>query len=302
MVKKVFAVLAVLALGSNLFAAGVGTTGAQFLKIIPGAKPMGMGGAYGAVAGDLNSITYNPAGMAGAEEKEFSATYIQHFEGVSAGMIAGIFPLDSGVLGAGINSLSVAGIDRTETDETVSGTFGASDMMLTLAYAKKDLLLDGLCCGANLKIISEKLDTKPASAAAIDLACLLPLGDKFAVGLNLQNIGTTVKYVEEADPLPMNLKAAVSYKANDKLLAACDIDLGLTDQVTYVSLGGQFMLNELFALRAGYRLGYDTASLGSIVGLTLGVGMNTSKFGIDIAIVPFGDLGNAMRLSLGMKF
>lgn len=42
----------------------VGTTVAQFLKIGAGARPISMGGAYTALADDINSIYWNPAGLA----------------------------------------------------------------------------------------------------------------------------------------------------------------------------------------------------------------------------------------------
>ncbi|MCB0296475.1 MAG: UPF0164 family protein, partial [Calditrichaeota bacterium] len=41
----------------------VGTTAAQFLKIGAGARPIGMGGAYTALANDILSIYWNPAGL-----------------------------------------------------------------------------------------------------------------------------------------------------------------------------------------------------------------------------------------------
>ena len=42
----------------------VGTTVAQFLKIGAGARPIALGGAYTALADDINSIYWNPAGIA----------------------------------------------------------------------------------------------------------------------------------------------------------------------------------------------------------------------------------------------
>ncbi|MCK4447841.1 MAG: UPF0164 family protein, partial [Candidatus Marinimicrobia bacterium] len=42
----------------------VGTTSAQFLKIEPGARSVGMGGAFVAVANDATAIYSNPAGIA----------------------------------------------------------------------------------------------------------------------------------------------------------------------------------------------------------------------------------------------
>jgi hypothetical protein len=40
------------------------TSGADFLKIDSGARSQGMGGAFTAVADDVNALTWNPAGIA----------------------------------------------------------------------------------------------------------------------------------------------------------------------------------------------------------------------------------------------
>src|SRR4029077_8125627 len=41
----------------------VGTSGAQFLKIGPGARPVGMGEAFTGVPDDIHAIYWNPAGL-----------------------------------------------------------------------------------------------------------------------------------------------------------------------------------------------------------------------------------------------
>jgi hypothetical protein len=41
----------------------VGTTAAQFLKIAAGARPIGMGGTYTALATDILGVYWNPAGL-----------------------------------------------------------------------------------------------------------------------------------------------------------------------------------------------------------------------------------------------
>ena len=42
---------------------GAGTTGAAFLKIEGGSRPVGMGGAFAGLANDVNTIFWNPAGL-----------------------------------------------------------------------------------------------------------------------------------------------------------------------------------------------------------------------------------------------
>jgi len=50
-------------------------------------------------------------------------------------------------------------------------------------------------------------------------------------------------------------------------------------------------------LRAGYRTGQDIGS-----GISYGAGFKIGKISLDYAYVPYGDLGNIQRISLGIKF
>jgi len=51
------------------------------------------------------------------------------------------------------------------------------------------------------------------------------------------------------------------------------------------------------ALRVGYKTNQDVGS-----GITAGIGFKMGKVSIDYGYVPYGDLGNTHRISLGIKF
>ena len=57
---------------SALFSAGVGTTAGQFLRVGLGARAVGLGGAFSALADDVTAIYWNPAGLAQIENREVS--------------------------------------------------------------------------------------------------------------------------------------------------------------------------------------------------------------------------------------
>ncbi|GAG58644.1 unnamed protein product, partial [marine sediment metagenome] len=60
----------------------------------------------------------------------------------------------------------------------------------------------------------------------------------------------------------------------------------------------EYWVTNIMALRVGYRTG--PADEGS--GLTVGAGFRAGRILLDYAFVPYGDLGNTHRISLGMKF
>src|SRR5208282_3523353 len=52
------------------------TSGADFLQIPSGARGAAMGGAFTAVADDVNALTWNPAGLSMLEYPEFGYLYM----------------------------------------------------------------------------------------------------------------------------------------------------------------------------------------------------------------------------------
>ena len=53
----------------------VGTAGAQFLKIGPGARVDSLGGAFSGLANDATTIYWNPAGLSQLKQTSFSDTH-----------------------------------------------------------------------------------------------------------------------------------------------------------------------------------------------------------------------------------
>ena len=52
---------------------------AAFSDIGLGARPMGMGGSFVALANDANSVFWNPAGLSQVHWFEFSSMYLNHY-------------------------------------------------------------------------------------------------------------------------------------------------------------------------------------------------------------------------------
>ncbi len=313
MVKNII-ILVVIVLASLNFssAGGVGTTGAQFLKIDSAARPMGMGGAFSAVVDDANAVFYNPAGIARLEKRELTGTYLKYFQAVNYGSFASVIPLNKSVLGIGINYLGVTDMEKrgvTDIDDPdgtkAVNTFGAMDTAISLAYAKKNgvpSVIEGLDVGANMRFIYQTIDEESAFSVMLDAGVYYPINEKISLALNVQNVGLAVKFKDESDPLPLNLKAGAAYRPLNGLTVACDINEYIIDNLLYVSLGAEYWLKNIVGFRAGYKYGYDTDSLGSNVGLAGGMGLRYSSLGLDYSFAPFGELGDTHRVSFSVKF
>ncbi|MFH0947716.1 MAG: PorV/PorQ family protein [Elusimicrobiota bacterium] len=289
-----------------LYGKGLGTTGAQFLKVGMGARPLAMAGAFSAVADDVNSIYYSPASLTRTNNKEISATYLKYFSDVNAGFVGytGACCKECYV-GVGVTYLQVTDIERRDLDEVKLGDFGATDIALFLDCAKKDVansLLENLAVGGGLKLISQKIDDEKAFTVALDLSAYYPADDKLSFAFNIQNISYGVKFIDEIDPLPLNIKVGAAYRVIKDLTVACDLDEYIIDNKLYASVGAEYWIKNALALRSGYRFGYDTSSLGGIAGLGVGAGVKIWSVTLDYAFVPFGDLGDTHRVSFGAKF
>lgn len=285
-----------------LFCTGLGTTGAQFLKIGMGARPLAMAGAFIAVADDINSIYYCPASLSRIEKKEISATYLKYFDDVNAGFIGFSGNIDKKhYFGLGLTYLQAIDINKRDINEVDLGDFGSKDTALFINYARKDIL-QNFAIGSGLKLINQSIDDEIAFTVALDLSAYYPANDRLSFAINIQNISYGVKFIDDTDPLPLDFKIGVAYEATKELKVACDIDEYIIDKKLYASIGAEYWIKDILSLRSGYKFGYNTESLGNTAGLGVGAGFRLWNLILDYAFVPFGDLGDTHRISFGAKF
>ncbi len=290
------------------FASGPGTSGGQFLRVGVGARAAGMGGAFSSLADDASAIYWNPSGLAQLNQKEVSLSYNAYFLDTSAQFLGYAQPMAGGVFGVSVDMLSVKNIGKRsatggDADTPDQGTFKTSDLAGTLAYAKK---LDSLNLGVGLKYISSDLGSSDygkaaATAFALDLGAMYNINENFQASLAVLNLGTKLKYINASDPLPLNIKPGVAWKGDvgfGKLNAVLDADLLVNDGLNYVQPGVEYWPIEMLAVRAGYQIGRDSKA----GGLGVGLGFRHSNMSVDYAFVPFGNLGDTHRVSLGLRF
>lgn len=295
--------LLLLPAGKAPWAAGVGTTGAEFLKVGVGARPLAMGGAFSALADDANAVNWNPGALAESRQRNVTASYNSLFQDQNQGFVAYASPLkdEHGTVAVGLNYLTVSNIERrTEDTEDASSTFSNQNFALSMSYARA-ALAEGLSLGANLKYIRTTLDTFKGNAVAVDAGALYKTGiENLTAGASMKNLGTKIG----PDPLPFTVKGGAAYKLFSKKLAlAADVDWLAVDQRAYLSLGAEYWMHKIMAVRAGYQFGRQQDQLDNrLVGLGVGLGLKTERFGLDYAFVPFGNLGDTHRMTVGIRF
>ena len=282
-------------------AAGVGTTGAQFLQVGVGARPLAMAGAFSTLADDANAINWNPGALGQVKAKSVTASYNALFKDENQGFLGYATPMgQSGAAAVGFNYLMVSDIPRRAAEsDTPDSTFTNQNYVVDFAYGRS-VIPDKLSLGANLKYIHEDLDTFKGSAMAVDLGALYKTPvEHLTAGLIMQNLGTKLG----PDSLPLTFKGGAAYRLfKERLVLASDVDWLAMDERAYWDIGAEFWLDKALALRAGYELGHGADKTGSMVGFATGFGVKISQIVLDYAFVPFGDLGNTHRFTLGWRF
>jgi hypothetical protein len=308
---KLMMIACVVLTGSNglTLASGKGTSGAQFLRIGAGARGPAMGGAFSPVADDATAIYWNPAGMARMDKREVALSYNAYFKDTAAQFLGYGHPTDHGTFGLGVSMFGVKNIEKRsdvagDADTPDLGTFNTRDMALALGYANK-MAENRLRYGASLKYINSNLNTKSAATAALDMGLLYSLmdEDRMIASLAVLNLGGTLKFDAESDPLPLDIKPGLAYNMKfermGKLTMALDSDMYVHDQIVTVQPGLEWSVHPMVALRGGYQFGRST---GAGSGMGAGIGLRLSGFNLDYAFVPYGDLGDTHRVSIGFKF
>ncbi|MFC1566431.1 PorV/PorQ family protein [bacterium] len=306
--KKILCTLILLTFCSQvLFAANnkVGTTGAQFLKIGIGSKPIAMGSAYTALADDIHAVYWNPGGIALFKTKQIMAQHIIWFEEINYEYLALAYPSEKfGTFAISASYLNSGEIEKRsgDTDEP-DGTFDATDMALAITYGFK--LNKAFGFGLNIKYIKCTIDNYDAETFAADAGFLYkPKNRPLSLGAAIQNIGSEIKYIDEGDPLPLNIKVGAGYKAlsNKALTLSLDVNYPNDNDVN-AGFGTEYNLKIMRDFFMPLRIGYKTLNDFDLIdGLSAGVGFMFKEYSLDIAWVPYGELGDTYRISLWIKF
>jgi hypothetical protein len=289
-------------------AAAGGEASAAFLKLGVGARPVAMGSAFSGLADDINSLSWNPAGLSNTARKEFSFMHLEHFQDIKYNSVSYSRNWGKTAAGFGFGYLSSEGIARTFIDDDAyygwrgGGNYGFSDMTLFAAISRS--FAAGESAGVLVRWLSETIEDHSASAAAMDFGYLRKMGKDFSMGLAAQNIGGTMRFISAQERLPSVLRVGAGWAPPaGRFRAALDFVFPSDYQMS-VNIGGEYIAGDFLRLRAGWRFKdmFSDDGLDDITGLSAGAGFAFFGYNLDYAFVPYGDLGYSHRISLGGRF
>jgi len=302
---KIIALAAGLAVAAAVLAADAGTSTAAFLKIGVGARAAGMGDAAAALAEGPEALYWNPGGLATLDRRNVSFTHNEWLTDVRYEYLGVSYPfLNVGAFGFAAGRVSMGELTGRDEQGNYTGDFGASDMLLSLGYARR--LWPVLALGAGAEYVSSKIENESAGTFAGMLgATVTPPVPGLTAGVSAGHLGGKMTFIDEGDPLPMALRAGAAYRLPfggevHKVTLAVD-GVKFRDTDVYVNSGAEYWIYDTVAVRAGYKARYDEE------GITAGLGFKydttqTLTFGADYAYGDLGVFGSAQRISVGILF
>jgi hypothetical protein len=303
----------------------------EFIAIGVGGRALGMGGAYVALANDVTAGYWNPAGLSLVTYPEITLMHDERFAGLvnyDYGAVA--FPSGTKAsIGFSVIRLGVDGIPDTRealVDASTSDLlkiydiynpnaridpsrvtyFNSADWAFYFTYAKQ--LNQDLSYGVNLKIIRRDMGSNSATGIGFDVGGRMLLTEKLVLGVNLQDITTTLiawdtRTKELISPTAKIGGAYFIDLFGGQIAPAMDFDVRFenrryasTAHVGPISAdlhaGLEYEFKNIVAVRVGYT---------DVKQLTLGAGVHLPKLDIDYSFAKFdseGQLGNTHRISL----
>jgi hypothetical protein len=297
----------------------------EFLAIGVGGRALGLGGAHVALVNDATAGYWNPGALARIDYPEAIVMHDERFGSLVNYDFASValpYGQDASV-GVSILRLGVDGIPDTRNawiDNNGNGVFdnadrldydkityfNATDWAFYFTYAKQSP--SGLLYGANVKLIRRELAGQSATGIGFDLGALYSPLPNFFVGLNAQDITTTLVAWNTGrnELISPTLKIGTSYFIDvlgGRFAPALDVDVRFENR-QFASIahlgpvsfdphaGLEFDYKKTVALRLGYN---------DIKQLSLGAGLHLRMLDVDYSFAKFaGDqsLGNTHRISL----
>jgi hypothetical protein len=202
------------------------TTAVPFLLISPDSKQGGMGDVGAATDPDVNSIHWNGSKLAFADKKIGVGCTVTPWlrllvPDINMYYLTGYTKInDKQTVGASLRYFSLGNIDLTDATGTNIGSFKPNEFAVDLAFSQK--LSKNFSLGVATRFINSSISRvyfagssgNAASTFAVDLSMFyksdkFKLGGKNAtgtMGLALTNLGAKIKYSNDQNFIPSNLR------------------------------------------------------------------------------------------------
>ena len=308
----------------------VAQAGMTFLKIGGGARAAAMGESFVSMPGDINSIFYNPAGLAHIEGRELMFSYTDWIADITHNAIAGAWNFQN----IGTFAFSFIFMDygepirvtqRADNEVGYIGgnryggpTFSPAEFAGGIAYSRK--FTNKFSMGGHIKYVYqslghsniikdgvEKVKKNEISGIALDFGTVYYTGIRdLRLGFSITNFSRDYQYEKESFQLPLTMRIGLAmtvWRLEDQNLSLSVDALHPRDYAEQINFGGEYWYKDFLALRAGYKFNYDEQGLTLGVGFNYQISKNLGRLVFDYAYTSFGELlGSVNSFNIGFEF
>ncbi len=296
---------------SSVSFASTGAATAQFLKIGVGARAIGMGEAYVALAEGADASYWNPAGLAATEGYDISFTHNEWIDDIRYEYVAAAVPVFGyGTVAVSYGQLTMGELEGYDRFGNPTQNFTAGDKAIGVSYGIG--LFDMIQVGAGFKYVMSNIENEDATAYAGDFGVIFrpPMLQQLSVGAAGYNFGTEMVFIEQGDPLPRGVRVGAAYEQPLGDIHGIVFSLDgakYNDWDNYrANVGGEYTLLDMISGRAGYKIEFHDGEEENPDGFTLGGGFKHGIGGIklrfDYAFAEMDKFDATHRVSFGINF
>ena len=281
-----------------LLCATAALAGGSYIDLQMGARPQAMGGAFVAVADDVNSAYWNPAGMVQVEEPAVGLMHSNPFNvaEICLDYLVFVHPTALSFINGGVGvSYQRVSVELEELKEKRANEW--VDSMYTLSLAGK--LLKRMSYGVNFRSINMDSSVGESTAGeALDLGLLYNIDEHYSLGFMVRNLSG--KLTNETISGEKRIGLAGRFWQNRVVLA---VDASHKEEVNrqeeqwQFHYGAEVRVTDNIALRVGFDRKYFTGGIG--IQFDLGGLMEGAL--IDYSYAGNEELGYTNRFALALQ-
>lgn len=292
--KLIFIFLIVLSASSIAIAEDYAGYAGAFLRNGIGARALGMGGAFIAVAEGIDAIYFNPAGlgfvprtMVGISNKSLSMD--RHF-----GYVAVAFPIrnEAAMAASWLNS-GVSNVEMRGGSRQIIGELGNGSNAFALSFGKA--LSPRFSFGGKIRYIQEKFDDFQSFTIGLDIGAIVRPHKYLSVGAVVQNFGSEHQWeggnywtrgTSYKEKFPIVMKFGVAGNLlEDRLIPAIDIETSENSELKFRA-GSEYWYTKKVTRRVEDEyeedVFIDVVEDVRVAGLRIGIDRGSPTFGASI--------------------
>ncbi len=256
-----------------------GVNAAPHLGMGSGARSLGLGGAFTAVADDATSTIWNPAGLPAVDDLTITLSSARMSLDRRHSFIGLIKSVGNGGLGLSVINAGVDGITSYNSKGDRTGSFNHNSNAFALSYGHD---LGAVSLGASARMYTDSFGDHSSTSgfAGADIGLLgHNKASTFSYGIAARNLGSAIG----DNQVPVKIAGGLAYRVLHKNVATFSVDvehevIDLPESPTSLHLGTEYLIANTFAIRGGTKLNTDRTQLFA------GFGVNVGGLQLDYAL------------------